>query len=140
MRAVVLESYGEVDVLQVQPVPDPVPGHEEVVVEIAATALNRADLLQRRGFYPGPPMPHEILVGDIVILREKRAATYTNAYGRELAEMKWQVTFIDRAVGRKRLYLDGRPSCLFASDARLAYKPQSTPRREQLAKVGTKLP
>jgi len=60
MRAVVLESYGDVEVLQIKAVPDPLPGPEEVVVEIVATALNRADLLQRRGFYPGPPMPHEI--------------------------------------------------------------------------------
>jgi NADPH2:quinone reductase len=60
MRAIVLESYGEPDVLLLRDVPDPVAGPEEVVVEIAATALNRADLLQRRGFYPGPPMPHEI--------------------------------------------------------------------------------
>ncbi len=60
MRAVVLESYGEPDVLTLREVPDPVPGPDEVVVEIVATALNRADLLQRRGFYPGPPMPHEI--------------------------------------------------------------------------------
>lgn len=60
MRAVVLESYGDVEVLQIKAVPDPVPGPDEVVVEIVATALNRADLLQRRGFYPGPPMAHEI--------------------------------------------------------------------------------
>jgi NADPH2:quinone reductase len=60
MRAVVLESYGEPDVLTLQEVPDPVPGPEEVVVDIVSTALNRADLLQRRGFYPGPPMAHEI--------------------------------------------------------------------------------
>ena len=41
-------------------VPEPVPGPEEVRVELAATAVNRADLLQRMGLYPGPPMPHEI--------------------------------------------------------------------------------
>lgn len=60
MQAIVLESYGGPDVLTVHEVPDPVPGPEEVVVEIVATALNRADLLQRRGFYPGPPMAHEV--------------------------------------------------------------------------------
>jgi NADPH2:quinone reductase len=60
MRAVVLESYGGTEVLQVCEVPDPVPGPDEVVVDVVATALNRADLLQRRGFYPGPPMPDEI--------------------------------------------------------------------------------
>jgi NADPH:quinone reductase len=60
MRAVVLESYGEPDVLVLRDVPDPEPAPEEVLVEVVATALNRADLLQRRGFYPGPPMPQEI--------------------------------------------------------------------------------
>ena len=33
---------------------------DEVLVDVRATALNRADLLQRMGFYPGPPMAHEI--------------------------------------------------------------------------------
>ncbi len=54
MRAVVLEGHGEPEVLAVRTVGDPAPGPEEVVVEVAATALNRADLLQRRGLYPGP--------------------------------------------------------------------------------------
>ncbi|MCB0978820.1 MAG: NAD(P)H-quinone oxidoreductase [Acidimicrobiales bacterium] len=62
MRAVVLTSYGSPDVLTVTEVPDPVPGPEEVLVDVVATALNRADLLQRRGLYPEPgaPRPHEI--------------------------------------------------------------------------------
>ena len=33
--------------------PEPTPGPDEVIVDVAASALNRADLLQRRGFYPG---------------------------------------------------------------------------------------
>jgi NADPH:quinone reductase len=60
MRAVVLDSHGGPEVLTLREVPDPVPGPDEVLVEVTATALNRADLLQRRGFYPGPPMEHEI--------------------------------------------------------------------------------
>ena len=60
MRAVVLESYGEPDVLILRDVPDPAPGPEEALIEVVATALNRADLLQRRGLYPGPQMDHEI--------------------------------------------------------------------------------
>ena len=60
MRAVVLEEYGGPEVLVLREVPDPVAGPEEIEVAISATALNRADLLQRRGFYPGPPMDHEI--------------------------------------------------------------------------------
>ncbi|HEX7095298.1 MAG TPA: NAD(P)H-quinone oxidoreductase [Acidimicrobiales bacterium] len=54
MRAVVLEQYGDPDVLQLQDVPDPVPGPDEVVVEIVSTSVNRPDLLQRRGRYPQP--------------------------------------------------------------------------------------
>ena len=62
MRAIVLESYGGTDVLTLRDVPEPIPGPEEVLVEVVATALNRADLLQRRGFYPEPPPrpEHEI--------------------------------------------------------------------------------
>jgi putative PIG3 family NAD(P)H quinone oxidoreductase len=60
MRAVVLESYGGTEVLQIREVPDPVAAPDELLVEVAATALNRADLLQRMGLYPGPPMEFEI--------------------------------------------------------------------------------
>ena len=60
MRAVVLRTYGGPEVLTIEDVPDPVPGPEEVVVDIVATAVNRADLLQRMGLYPGPKMAYEI--------------------------------------------------------------------------------
>jgi putative PIG3 family NAD(P)H quinone oxidoreductase len=42
-------------------VPDPVAGPGEVVVDVAASAVNRADLLQRQGFYPPPPGASEVL-------------------------------------------------------------------------------
>jgi NADPH:quinone reductase len=75
MRAVVLDEHGGPEVLQVREVPDPAPGPEEVLVEVVATALNRADLLQRRGFYPGPPADHEIpgmeLAGRVVARGER---------------------------------------------------------------------
>ena len=54
MRAVVLHAHGGPEVLTIEEVPDPVPGPDEVVVDIAATAINRADLLQRMGAYPDP--------------------------------------------------------------------------------------
>jgi NADPH2:quinone reductase len=41
-------------------VPDPVPGPDEVLVAITGSAVNRADVLQRMGLYPGPPGEHEI--------------------------------------------------------------------------------
>lgn len=55
MRAVTLPSYGGPEVLMLADVPDPVAGPGEVLVTVAATAVNRADLLQRQGFYHPPP-------------------------------------------------------------------------------------
>jgi putative PIG3 family NAD(P)H quinone oxidoreductase len=54
MRAVVIDGYGGPDVLRVDDVPDPRPGPGEIVIAVAATAVNRADLLQRAGHYPSP--------------------------------------------------------------------------------------
>lgn len=77
MRAVVITETGEPDVLRVHEVPDPEPGPEEVLVAVRATALNRADLLQRRGLYPepGPARAHEIpgmeLAGTVVSTGER---------------------------------------------------------------------
>ncbi len=55
MQAVTLPSYGGPEVLTLASVPDPVAGPGEVVVDVAATAVNRADVLQRQGFYNPPP-------------------------------------------------------------------------------------
>lgn len=60
MRAVVLEEYGGPEVLELREVPEPTPGPDELLVGVVATAVNRADLLQRLGLYAGPPMDHEI--------------------------------------------------------------------------------
>jgi putative PIG3 family NAD(P)H quinone oxidoreductase len=54
MRAVVITSPGGPEVLEVQEVPDPTPKDDEVIIDVAATAVNRADLLQRQGNYPPP--------------------------------------------------------------------------------------
>lgn len=61
MRAVQVSEPGGPEVLTVADVPDPVPGPGEVLVEVAATAVNKADTLQRRGFYPPPPGASDIL-------------------------------------------------------------------------------
>ena len=60
MRAIVIAAHGGPEVLQVQDVPDPVPGPAEILVDVVTSAINRADLMQRRGLYPGPPAEHEI--------------------------------------------------------------------------------
>ncbi len=54
MRAVVITEPGGPEVLVWQEVPDAVAGPGEVLVRVAASAVNRADLLQRQGFYPPP--------------------------------------------------------------------------------------
>lgn len=55
MRAITIPQSGGPEVLTWAEVPDPVPAAGEVLVEVAATAVNRADLLQRQGFYDPPP-------------------------------------------------------------------------------------
>jgi putative PIG3 family NAD(P)H quinone oxidoreductase len=61
MRAVTVPEPGGPEVLSWAEVPDPVCGPGEVVVDVAATAVNRADLLQRQGFYSPPKGASEIL-------------------------------------------------------------------------------
>jgi putative PIG3 family NAD(P)H quinone oxidoreductase len=55
MRAAVITAPGGPEVFALQELEDPRPGLDEVLVAVHATALNRADLMQRRGRYPGPP-------------------------------------------------------------------------------------
>src|SRR3954465_788939 len=61
MRAATTTGPGEVDVLRWESVPEPVPARGEVLLEVAASAVNRADLLQRQGYYPPPPGASEII-------------------------------------------------------------------------------
>lgn len=61
MHAVTLSGHGDVEVMVWQEVPDPVAGPGEVLIDVAASAVNRADLLQRQGFYPPPPGASDIL-------------------------------------------------------------------------------
>lgn len=61
MRAVILSGYGGPEVLRLTEVESPRPGPDEVLVDVVATALNRADVLQRMGRYPGPAATVEIL-------------------------------------------------------------------------------
>lgn len=55
MRAVVIREPGGPDVLDWTDVPDPEPQQGEVLIDVVAAGVNRADLLQRQGMYPPPP-------------------------------------------------------------------------------------
>ncbi|GAA2684178.1 MULTISPECIES: NAD(P)H-quinone oxidoreductase [Nonomuraea] len=55
MRAIVITKPGGPEVLEWQEVPDPRPERGEVVIDVTASAVNRADVIQRLGFYDPPP-------------------------------------------------------------------------------------
>jgi len=55
MHAITISEPGGPEVLRWTEVPDLEPGEGEVLIDVAASAVNRADLLQRQGFYPPPP-------------------------------------------------------------------------------------
>lgn len=79
MRAVVLREHGGPDVLQFEDVASPVIGEQDILVTVAATALNRADLLQRMGFYPnpfpsGPEIPGLEFAGTVAAIGDKVTA------------------------------------------------------------------
>jgi putative PIG3 family NAD(P)H quinone oxidoreductase len=61
VRAITITEYGDPAVLRLAEQPDPRPGPGEVLIDVAATSVNRADLLQRQGRYPPPPGVSEII-------------------------------------------------------------------------------
>ncbi|MDQ0209606.1 NAD(P)H-quinone oxidoreductase [Arthrobacter sp. SRS-W-1-2016] len=60
MKAVFISEPGGPEVLEIRDVPAPVPGPGEVLIDVVAAGLNRADVQQRRGFYPPPPGASDI--------------------------------------------------------------------------------
>jgi NADPH2:quinone reductase len=61
MKAVILNGFGGPEVMQVGEAPTPEPGKGQVRVRVAATSVNRADMIQRMGRYPPPAGESEIL-------------------------------------------------------------------------------
>lgn len=72
MKAITIKEFGSPEVLSIQEIPKPTPKPQQLLIRVYATALNRADLLQRRGAYPPPPGDSEILgleiAGEVVEL------------------------------------------------------------------------
>ena len=113
MQAIVLRGYGDPSVLQFEDIPSPQYGRDEILVDVRATSLNRADLLQRMGFYPDP-FPSEvevpgmefsgrvIAVGDRVKLwnvgDEVMGIVSGGAYAEQLAVHELQAMRIPRNV------------------------------------------
>jgi putative PIG3 family NAD(P)H quinone oxidoreductase len=61
VRAVIAPDPGGPEALVVADLPDPAAGPGEVVIDMTATAVNRADTMQRQGLYPPPPGASEVL-------------------------------------------------------------------------------
>ena len=55
VQAITIREPGGPEVLSGPTVPDPEPAAGEVLVDVVASAVNRADLMQRQGHYPPPP-------------------------------------------------------------------------------------
>ncbi|NHN57026.1 NAD(P)H-quinone oxidoreductase [Calidifontibacter sp. DB0510] len=60
MRAITIPEFGDESVLTLAEVPDPPVAEGEVLVDVAAAGVNRADLMQRQGFYPPPKGASEL--------------------------------------------------------------------------------
>jgi tumor protein p53-inducible protein 3 len=61
MKAIIVEKPGDESVLKLAEVPDPTIKPDEILIRVRAAGLNRADIMQRQGFYPPPPGASEIL-------------------------------------------------------------------------------
>lgn len=62
MKAVIIDEFGGPEMLKIGEWPNPKPGKKDLLVKIVATALNRADTLQRKGLYP-PPLGESPILG-----------------------------------------------------------------------------
>ncbi len=120
MRAIVIREPGGPEVLEMRDVPRPEPSRGEVRVRVRATAINRADLLQRMGVYPAPPgaptdIPGLEIAGEVEALGADVAelahgdrvmgivggggyAEYVVAHARTLARIPEGTSFADAAA------------------------------------------
>jgi NADPH:quinone reductase len=55
MKAIIISTPGEPEVLQIQERPRPLAGSSDVLIKVAAAGINRPDVAQRKGHYPPPP-------------------------------------------------------------------------------------
>jgi NADPH2:quinone reductase len=120
MRAIVIAKPGGPEVLELRETASPTPSRGEVRVRVRATAVNRADLLQRMGLYPAPPgappdIPGLEIAGEVDALGEDVTelaigdrvfgvvggggyAEQLTAHARSLARMPEGMTFTDAAA------------------------------------------
>ncbi len=106
MLAVVVSEPGGPERLELRQVSDPKASHHDVVIRVHATALNRADLLQRRGLYPPPPGETEILGLECAgIVEELGAGVTTLAAGERVMALLPGGGYAERARVHESLVL-----------------------------------
>lgn len=99
MRAIAIIGQGEAARLILSEAPDPRPAADEVLIDVAATAVNRADLLQRKGLYPPPAGASQILGLECSgIIRELGADVKDWSVGDEVCALLPGGGYAERAV------------------------------------------
>ena len=90
MKALRIEQYGGVDVLQWQDAPEPTPGPHQALIKVDAAGVNYADIMRRQGNYPGPDLPATLgleAAGVITALGADAAADGRLAVGQRVMAM-----------------------------------------------------
>lgn len=106
MQAVVFDKPGGPEELRVSEVPNPEPGDRDVVIDVHATALNRVDLLQRRGLDAPPAGASEILGLECAgVVREVGPYVATTRIGDRVMALLPGGGYAERAVAHERACL-----------------------------------
>lgn len=106
MRAVYISEFGGVENLEIRDVPEPArPVGSQILVRVRAAGLNRADLLQRRGFYPppagySPNIPGLEFAGEVAVAGPdaKRFKPGDRVFGITAAEAQAELLLIDERL------------------------------------------
>lgn len=117
MKAIQVGSDG---VMSWELVPDPVPGPDDVLIRVAATAINRADLMQRRGMYPPPPGASSVLGLECAgVVVSVGANVQTHAPGESVCALLAGGGYAELAVAPATSVLPVPQGCNFAESAAL---------------------
>ncbi|MES1926716.1 NAD(P)H-quinone oxidoreductase [Salinisphaera sp. T31B1] len=104
MRAWLVEEPGKPEAMQLGELPDPQPGPNEVLVDIKAIGINRADVIQRKGGYPPPKgfdarCPGLEYAGEVIAVGDK---VFTRAVGDPVMGLIGGAAYAERLVTHER--------------------------------------